>query len=352
MKIKLKHVILAVAILALLPAAVFSSGLDVNSIVDVTAPLGSATLEPGQSENITINLSVTGNQVGTATFKVYRNWTLSGGAFTGSNPATFTVGPRAASDPANTFSTTGIVTVAAGQADGTFTLEVEPFDITNTNSTGAKLELGEGTQATYQVTVPAPASADTTPPVITMAADTTVTATSSAGRAVSFSCSAVDDVDGPVTPVCAPASGSTFALGTTTVNCSATDAAGNTANGTHRVTVVYAWSGILQPINSDGSSIFKLGSTVPLKFKLTGDSAGIDDAVARISLAKISNGIEGTEVEGVSTSGATSGNLFRYDATNDQYIFNLGTKSLTVGTYRVKINLGDGQTRTLQFSLR
>ncbi len=55
---------------------------------------------------------------------------------------------------------------------------------------------------------------------------------------IDFTVSAWDDVDGPLTPVCEPASGSTFALGTTTVTCSATDAAGNTATASFAVTVV------------------------------------------------------------------------------------------------------------------
>jgi Ca2+-binding RTX toxin-like protein len=44
-------------------------------------------------------------------------------------------------------------------------------------------------------------------------------------------------VDGNVPVDCSPASGSTFPIGETTVNCSATDNAGNTANGSFKVTV-------------------------------------------------------------------------------------------------------------------
>ncbi|MCL4859476.1 MAG: HYR domain-containing protein, partial [Caldilineaceae bacterium] len=58
------------------------------------------------------------------------------------------------------------------------------------------------------------------------------------GAVASFSATASDLVDGSVPVLCAPASGSTFALGATTVNCSASDAAGNTANGSFTVTVV------------------------------------------------------------------------------------------------------------------
>jgi len=88
------------------------------------------------------------------------------------------------------------------------------------------------------------------------------------------------------------------------------------------VTVTYAWSGVLQPVNGDGSSIFKLGSTVPVKFQLTGASAEIQNASAKLFIAKVSNGVTGSELEATSTVAPTSGNQFRYDASSGQYIFN------------------------------
>jgi hypothetical protein len=48
------------------------------------------------------------------------------------------------------------------------------------------------------------------------------------------------------------------------------------------------------------------------------------------------------EVEALSTAAATTGNLFRYDATSGQYIFNLGTKSLSAGQYELRIYLNNG----------
>lgn len=143
--------------------AAFASDVDVVAVVDVTAPTGSVDLAPDASSPITINLAVTGKQDGTATFEVNRTWTLSGGTFTGSNPVEFTVAPRpVANAAATTFSTPGTVAVAAGQAAGTYTLNVGVFDITNSNTGGAKLAAGDS--ATYSVTVTVPS--DTTPPSI------------------------------------------------------------------------------------------------------------------------------------------------------------------------------------------
>jgi hypothetical protein len=57
-------------------------------------------------------------------------------------------------------------------------------------------------------------------------------------------------------------------------------------------------------------------------------------------------------VEAASTSNATTGSLFRYDATAQQYIFNLATKGLTAGTYSLKITLDDGTAYTQHISLK
>jgi hypothetical protein len=69
--------------------------------------------------------------------------------------------------------------------------------------------------------------ADTTPPVLTVPAKLVVDATSPAGAVVTYAVSAVDDVGVAPVVTCAPASGTTFAIGATTVTCTAADAAGN-----------------------------------------------------------------------------------------------------------------------------
>jgi hypothetical protein len=94
----------------------------------------------------------------------------------------------------------------------------------NSNNTG---------QASFTVTVH-----DVTAPQLTVPVDQTAGATSPAGAAVTYSAQATDNVDGAITPVCAPASGSTFpAKVTTLVSCTATDAAHNATTKTFHVTV-------------------------------------------------------------------------------------------------------------------
>ncbi|OFW04107.1 MAG: hypothetical protein A3I61_15640 [Acidobacteria bacterium RIFCSPLOWO2_02_FULL_68_18] len=79
---------------------------------------------------------------------------------------------------------------------------------------------------------------DTTAPEMSVPNQINAEATSGAGATVGYVASALDDVDGAVAVSCEPASGSTFPLGTTTVTCEATDAAGNTASASFDVAVV------------------------------------------------------------------------------------------------------------------
>jgi hypothetical protein len=78
---------------------------------------------------------------------------------------------------------------------------------------------------------------DTTAPVLTVPAAITVDATSPQGAAVSFSVSAVDDHDPQPSVTCTRASGGVFAIGVTTVSCTARDRAGNSSSASFTVTV-------------------------------------------------------------------------------------------------------------------
>ena len=80
------------------------------------------------------------------------------------------------------------------------------------------------------------ATLDTRPPTWDVPADITAEATSVSGAAVVYTAVPSDDVE-VVSSACAPASGSTFPLGTTNVTCTASDAAGNTGTGSFDVTV-------------------------------------------------------------------------------------------------------------------
>ena len=108
-----------------------------------------------------------------------------------------------------------------------------------------------------------PAAVDNTPPVITQPSDITANATMPSGAVVSFVVNATDNV-GVVSLVCAPASGSVFPIGTSLVQCTASDAAGNTAAASFNVKVKGAPE---QIVDLAGLAI---GTTMPplLKAKL------------------------------------------------------------------------------------
>jgi hypothetical protein len=98
----------------------------------------------------------------------------------------------------------------------------------------ANVSDGRGVTATQQFSITV---ADTTPPVLTLPPGVSADAAGSAGTAVSYDTSALDSVGGPEAVTCAPASGSVFPVGSTTVNCSASDGSGNTAHGSFTVNV-------------------------------------------------------------------------------------------------------------------
>lgn len=79
---------------------------------------------------------------------------------------------------------------------------------------------------------------DNTAPVISGIADINVNTDLHSNHAVvSYTPTATDGVDGPVTVGCSPISDTSFALGSTTVTCNATDFVGNTTTKTFKVTV-------------------------------------------------------------------------------------------------------------------
>ena len=104
--------------------------------------------------------------------------------------------------------------------------------------------------------------ADTTPPALTLPGNITRDATSPSGAAVSFAATAIDLVDGAVAVHCTPASGSTFGIGMTTVNCLATDAHANTAMGSFTVTVLSPSQIIAKLIAEVGALNFQQGNNI------------------------------------------------------------------------------------------
>jgi hypothetical protein len=120
--------------------------------------------------------------------------------------------------------------VANGSAIDTSSPGSKSFTVTATDNVGNV----ETVTRNYTVVNP------NTAPELTVPADKTVEATKAAGADVTYTVSAQDAQDGDLTSEveCSPASGNTFPLGTTTVNCSVTDSGGLSDSGSFTVTVV------------------------------------------------------------------------------------------------------------------
>jgi hypothetical protein len=114
------------------------------------------------------------------------------------------------------------------------------------------------------------------------------------------------------------------------------------------VGVGYTWSNLLAPVQAGGT--YKAGRTIPIKFQLTGASAGVTNAVIKLVVYKVSDNVVGDPVDVESSSAANTDNLFRYE--NGYYVFNLNTSGLPAGTYQLQIDMGDGVVRAVNISLR
>ena len=111
---------------------------------------------------------------------------------------------------------------------------------------------------------------------------------------------------------------------------------------------------ILPPISASGASVFKQGSTVPTKFRVcdaNGVSIGTAGVVANYSLTQVIAGTVTDVDEAVSSTNPDT--LFRWDPTDQLWIFNTSTKNLAANkTYVYTITLNDGTNIVFQYGLR
>ena len=272
---------------------------------------------------------------------------------------------------------------------------------------------------------------EATPPVLHLPADITAEATSPAGAIVSFSATATDARDTNVVVDCVPASGSLFALGATTVNCSATNSRHKTAQGSFIITVVdttppvvllngvtngatytlgavptascsttdsatgvavqasltitggtangvghftatcsgakdgagniaapvsasydvdYLFNGFFSPVSTN--KVFKLGSTVPLKWTLQNAQQGFISSLSSIAAVQVApdpSCLAGGE--GVPFDAGFAGNS-GLQFIDNTFQFNWKTTGLTAGCYVASVTLDDGTRKTVFVTLR
>jgi len=227
----------------------------------------------------------------------------------------------------------GDVAVTCTPASGsTFELGTTTVDCTATDAHG------NTSSGSFDVTV-----VDTKPPALTLPANITKQATSNSQASVTYSASASDLVDGSVPVSCTPASPHTFGVGTTTVNCSATDAHGNTANGSFTVTVNYGWTGFFRPVdNPDTVNSVKAGSAIPVKFSLAGNQ-GLNIFAANFPGSQKITCDTSDPVDAIEETVTAGNSSLSYDATSDQYNYVWKTDKSWAGTCRqLTVKTADG----------
>ncbi len=186
------------------------------------------------------------------------------------------------------------------------------------------------------------------------------------GEVPTAMCAAVDTLSG-LDGACSMnvTGGSANGVGTFSFTATATDKAGNTASVSGSYRVIYRFDSFQQPINDTNhpqvcgagcvTSIFKGGSTVPVKFQLkTFDGTVVQAGSPPQWLTPQRGSPTSAPIdEGVYSDPATSGAMFRWDSASEQYIYNWSTKGATVGYYyRISVILDDGQTYTVDVGLR
>jgi hypothetical protein len=232
-------------------------------------------------------------------------------------------------------------------AVGTYTLTYSATDGTQSASVGRTVQVVDTTAPT--ITCPSPISAGG--------------CTSGTGTVVTFTPTVTDTCDASPTVVCTPLSGSTFPAGTTTVNCTATDHAGNTSTCSFPVTVSgLTFSGFQSPINGIGGCptqpsqpgqpllVSNLGNKIPVKFQVfcngVSVSTGGPNGTPKIDIYKV-------DASCANPSFVTEG---VFQVVSSLWHFNWLTGSLSQnqgpGYYHLIVTLQDGTTRDALIQLR
>jgi DNA/RNA endonuclease G (NUC1) len=130
-----------------------------------------------------------------------------------------------------------------------------------------------------------------------------------------------------------------------------TDSEDLTAQQTFTVAVAYEWSGFLPPINTSGTSNFRKGVPIPVKFRLIEESRFVITANAKLFLAKVENGVPGAEFPADPLLRPATSNTFIFDPLSWQYVLIVDTRNLSTGVYRLRVDTGDGVQRTALITL-
>jgi hypothetical protein len=220
----------------------------------------------------------------------------------------------------------------------------------NQTATGTAYDVAGNTTSTTRTV-----SLDKTSPALTLP---TLAASYAVNNPLTLNFSASDALSGLANVAAtlngAPvSSGSTVTLthaGSNSFALTAVDIAGNTVTEVSTFNVLFNFGGFLPPVANN--AVFKRGSTIPVKFRLTdGNGAHVAGVSAQLSLQLLSNGTPtGTPIDAAASGTSDAGNLFRDDGT--QYVYNLATSALPIGTWQLQVSLADGTVQTVLIGLK
>jgi YVTN family beta-propeller protein len=190
---------------------------------------------------------------------------------------------------------------------------------------------------------------DSVGPTISVASPTPTTYTAGEAITSAFTCS--DETSGLQTcngPVGSGAAVATGTVGNFSFTVTASDAAGNTAESTVDYSVSY---GICT--GYDVLKAHKRGSTIPIKVWLCDAQGNNVSAAQRTMTASGVQLLSSAVVDAVEDAGdANADSNFRYDSTNNHYIFNLSTANLAVGRWLLSLTVtGDPVVHTVGFTI-
>ena len=263
--------------------------------------------------------------------------------------------------PALTFSASGFV-----NGDTVASLTTQPsLSTTATAASGVgsyPISISGAVDSNYSITY-VPGTLTVTPAGITITATSVAKVLGSTLPKLAWTTSGF--VNGDTTsvftanPTCTTTAGTTSPVGSYPITCSGASAANYTfsyAPGTLQIQYSASIGHVIQfPINTDGSSVFKQGRTIPATFRVydaNGVSIGTPGVVSSFFLTGIVSGTTSTVVENVVDTNNPD-TAFRWDPTAQQWIFNITTATLTAGnTYVYTISLNDGSTIVFQYGLR
>ena len=145
-------------------------------------------------------------------------------------------------------------------------------------------------------------------------------------------------------------------VGQHTLTATATDQAGNRATISRTYTVVYGLCVIGDAVRMSSTAsakVWKAGSVIPVKARAC-DASGVNLSDASIVVKAGGVGKVDSAVADVPAADAGNANPdanFRYDAELDGYIYNMSTRGLSTGTWRLTVTV-DGASHPVYFDLK